>query len=132
MMFSSTRILIAHLLLMLMIVLLGLLTSAICLAQLLSYRRLRTHVEQGLRHRLTTYKPRVAVILPCKGLDHDFADNVRKLLEQEYGDGTDGGQANFEVVFAVASTDDPAYGELKKLSGNACPVKTTLVVAGIN
>lgn len=48
--------------------------------------------------------PPVAVILPCRGLDHRFQENLRALLEQEY--------PNFHLICIVESHADPAYREI--------------------
>ncbi len=68
------------------------------------------------------------VILPCKGLDPGFRDNVLSLMEQDYPD--------LELLFVVATADDPAYGALRVLLDEllaARPhVRTDLLVAGIS
>lgn len=52
-------------------------------------------------------QPKAAIILPCKGLEHDFADNIRAYLAQDYRD--------YEVLFVTESEHDPAYPVLSKL-----------------
>lgn len=52
-------------------------------------------------------QPKAAVILPCKGLEHDFEENVRAYLTQDYRD--------YEVIFVTESENDPAYPVLTKL-----------------
>ena len=49
-----------------------------------------------------TWRPQVAVILPCCGLDNRLAETVEALGRQNY--------VNYEVVFVFESIDDPAYG----------------------
>ncbi len=107
-------------------------TVAVCLTQYISYRRLRKHVEEGLSYTAGTYRPKLAVILPCKGLDVGFAENVRKLLEQDYISNAPSEQADFEVIFAVASQSDPAFQALTELVAHSNNVKAQIVVAGIN
>jgi ceramide glucosyltransferase len=74
------------------------------------------------------YKPQVALIIPCKGVDNSFRKNVARFLAQNY--------PRYEVVFVVASQDDPAYDHLVELTAEAQhPVarahpKQTIVVAG--
>ena len=52
-------------------------------------------------------QPKAVVILPCKGLEHDFEANVRAYLTQEYRD--------YEVIFVTESEHDPAYPVLARL-----------------
>jgi cellulose synthase/poly-beta-1,6-N-acetylglucosamine synthase-like glycosyltransferase len=73
----------------------------------------------------------VSVILPCKGLDPGFAENIRKLLQQDYFD-KETNKPNFEVIFAVAETNDPAYSVLKEICNTSEAIRTKLVVAGID
>lgn len=53
------------------------------------------------------HQPKAVVILPCKGLEHDFEANIRAYLAQEYRD--------YEVLFVTESEHDPAYPVLSKL-----------------
>ncbi len=117
---------------MLTIGLLSVFSVAICAAQYFAYRRLRLHVERGLKVGLKSFRPKAAVILPCKGLDHDFKANVEKLLSQRYLEAGVNGKSNFEVIFAVASIDDPAYHVLTELAEKQQMVYTQVVVAGVN
>src|SRR5581483_11205397 len=87
------------------------------------------YVERELALRPGSYLPKVTLILPCKGLDPDFAVNITKLLAQEYIDPATG-KPKFEVIFAVSSENDPAYPVLKKQCESNDAVKTQLVVAG--
>lgn len=108
-----------------------LITVIATIAQAISFRRLFNYVEQELKLTPSSYLPKVSVILPCKGLDPGFAENIRKLLKQDYIDKTTG-QAKFEVVFAVAEQTDPAYSVLKEICDTSDHVKTQLIVAGID
>jgi ceramide glucosyltransferase len=60
-----------------------------------------------VRKATPSYHPPVALILPCKGLDPGFRENLRSLVEQDYPD--------LEFLFVVATRDDPAYGALKEI-----------------
>ncbi|MGH9375875.1 MAG: glycosyltransferase [Terriglobia bacterium] len=53
------------------------------------------------------YCPRAAVIVPCKGLDDDLRRNAAHFLRQDY--------PAYQLVFVVASPDDPAYRFLADL-----------------
>ncbi len=50
---------------------------------------------------------RVALIVPCKGLDPDFQNNITSFYNQNY--------QNYLLWFVVADESDPAYSELCKL-----------------
>src|SRR5262249_53858223 len=96
-------------------------------------------VNEELRREGNSYRPKVAVIMPCKGLDPGFETNAKKLFEQEYfkPTGTEFSEPgkrtpHFEIVFAVASTDDPAYPVLRKLIAEYPNAKAELVVAQAN
>jgi cellulose synthase/poly-beta-1,6-N-acetylglucosamine synthase-like glycosyltransferase len=57
--------------------------------------------------RQNRYQPKAVVIVPCKGLDHDFDENLRAVLAQDYRD--------YEVIFVTESENDPAHGALSRL-----------------
>lgn len=114
---------------MFIVVALVLITVAVCIAQSVSFNRMYGYVQREMEKAPPAYMPRLSVILPCKGVDHGFADNVRKLLDQDYC--IDGIPA-FEVIFAVASQSDAAYPILKDISASQTRVPTQVVVAGIN
>ena len=50
---------------------------------------------------------KVALIVPCKGLDVDFQKNITSFFNQDY--------KNYILWFVVEDELDPAYGELNKL-----------------
>jgi ceramide glucosyltransferase len=50
---------------------------------------------------------RVALIVPCKGLDVDFQKNITSFFNQDY--------KNYLLWFVVGDESDPAYSELNKL-----------------
>lgn len=113
-----------------MLVLLAVITFAAAISQYLSFNRMQRYVAKELQFEPTAYMPRLSVILPCKGVDPGFAGNIEKLLKQDYCD--EQGKAKFEVVFAVAGTDDPAYPILQRACASQSNVATRLVVAGTN
>jgi len=53
------------------------------------------------------YRPRTVLIVPCKGLDSAFRENIRSFFELDY--------ENYLLWFVVADESDPAYGELHEL-----------------
>lgn len=64
----------------------------------------------------------VAVFAPCKGLDLGFEDNLRPLFEQDYGD--------YELIFIVEGSTDPAYETIQKLVAEYPDVTARIIVAG--
>ncbi len=64
----------------------------------------------------------VAVIVPCKGVEFSLADNLRRLLVQDYED--------YEVHFVVESADDLACSVIRKLIAEKPKVAVQLIVAG--
>lgn len=76
------------------------------------------------QHRLrpNRYQPKSVVIVPCKGLEHDFEENIRALFAQDYRD--------YEIIFVTESETDPAYPVLSRLIKNYSRRPGWLVVAG--
>ncbi len=97
-------------------------TLAVALIQGAAFRRLYKYVEQELGRTPGGELPKASVILPCKGLDPAFRENVEKLLNQDYPD--------FEVIFAVAQDTDPAYEHLVDLAQRTSR-PASVVVAGV-
>ncbi len=69
---------------------------------------LAKYKKERIWHRL-----RVALIVPCKGLDADFHKNIASFFNQDY--------KNYRLWFVVADKSDPAYGELSKLKEELGP-----------
>ncbi|CAN5414296.1 hypothetical protein BH10CYA1_BH10CYA1_01830 [soil metagenome] len=114
-----------------MLFLLGLITLAATLAQIVSFNRMFAYVQRELAFKPSPdYSPKASVILPCKGLDPGFEENITRLLDQRYI-GIDG-RPRFEVIFAVAQENDPAYSVLQRICASQQKVDTKVVVAGIN
>ncbi len=86
-------------------------------------------VRRRLRGTPATYAPFAAVLIPCKGVDAGFDSNVEAFLNQDY--------PNYQVVFIVATLEDPAYDKLRarldgRLTSGIIPKpQAKLVVAGI-
>jgi ceramide glucosyltransferase len=53
------------------------------------------------------YRPRTVLIIPCKGLDSAFRENISSFFDLDY--------ENYLLWFVVADESDPAYGELHEL-----------------
>ena len=80
------------------------------LQSLLSLGAAVRFARYALRHnhpRSNRYQPKAVLIVPCKGLEHDFEDNMRALFAQEYRD--------YEIIFVTETENDPAYGVLSRL-----------------
>lgn len=95
------------------------------LQSLLSLGAAMRFARYALRHnhpRSNRYQPKAVVIVPCKGLEHDFEDNIRALFAQEYRD--------YELIFVTETDNDPAYGVLSRLIKNYSRRPAWLVVAG--
>ncbi len=55
-----------------------------------------------------SYTPVVSVVVPCKGTDHGFHENIPAFLTQEY--------PRYQILFVVDSKDDSAYSALGQLT----------------
>jgi hypothetical protein len=77
---------------------------------LLAYRNSRYALAKYKRKR-AWYRPRTVLIVPCKGLDLSFQENITSFFNQDY--------ENYLLWFVVADKADPAYGKL-------CELKTEL------
>jgi hypothetical protein len=65
--------------------------------------------------------PRVAVILPIKGVDDDTHSNIQAILDQDYPD--------FRLIFAVESDKDPVVTLLEGIAAEDSRVE--IVIAGL-
>ena len=65
------------------------------------------HYAMKKYQRERTFRPRCVVIVPCKGLDEAFEENIRSFYEQAYSD--------FRLWFVVENREDPAYEILLRL-----------------
>jgi ceramide glucosyltransferase len=74
--------------------------------------------------RQTRYQPKAVVIVPCRGLEHGFEENVQAILAQDYRD--------YEVIFVTESESDPAHGVLGRVlkQRRRLSPSTWMVVAG--
>jgi ceramide glucosyltransferase len=82
-------------------------------------------VRRRLRTSPGDFTPLASVIIPCKGIDPGFDENLKAFLAQDYPD--------YQLVFTVASDQDPARAQLaerlRHLPGKV--PATALVVAGL-
>ncbi len=94
------------------------------LQSLLSFAAALRFARYALRYnrpRLARYQPKAVVIVPCKGLEHDFEENIRALFAQEYRD--------YEIIFVTENERDPAYGVLSGLIKSYSRRPAWLIVA---
>jgi len=84
--------------------------------------RFKRFLDRSLNEEPAPYCPKVSVILPCKGLDPGFDENIAALLEQDYPD--------FELIFVTVDQEDPAYSALERLLGCQPRIPCRLVTAG--
>jgi ceramide glucosyltransferase len=68
-----------------------------------TYSNYRYAVKKYRRKRWW-YRPRAVLIVPCKGLDSAFRENITSFFGLDY--------ENYLLWFVVADESDPAYGEL--------------------
>ncbi len=57
--------------------------------------------------RKRSHRPNAVLIVPCKGMDWAFDENITSFFNQDY--------ENYSLWFVVADTSDPAYDQLCKL-----------------
>ena len=55
------------------------------------------------------HRPNTVLIVPCKGIDCNFRENIRSFYHLDYD--------NYALWFVVGEEDDPAYSELNELRG---------------
>lgn len=112
------------------ILLLGCLTAQ-CLSLTIAIRNYRYALSewnkyQREKNRKTVFHPSVALIIPCKGLDQDFEQNIRSFYELDYD--------HYDLFFVVDNRDDPAHAKLQSLQQQLEPQSKTrkvhLLVAG--
>ncbi len=92
----------------------------IALAAVVSQLLFLLHAYRNHHYALREYKKnrpwhemRVALIVPCKGLDSAFQKNIASFFNQDY--------ENYLLCFVVADESDPAYIELCKLKDQLSP-----------
>lgn len=103
--------------------------SAIVLLQVLFLIQVYNNYRYALnkyKRKRSWYRPQTALIVPCKGLDSAFEQNITSLFNQDY--------ENYLLLFVVAEKSDPAYDELCKLknrlSQNSKARDVQVLVAG--
>ncbi len=77
---------------------------------LLTFQNYRYVLAKNKRNR-RYYRPRVALVVPCKKLDTNFEDNILSFYRQDY--------ENYLLCFVVGDREDPAYEVLCRLKEKA-------------
>ena len=87
------------------------------------YRHLMFMVRK-YRPKRSSYRPTVALISPCKGIDTTFERNIGSLFALDY--------PSYTIYFVVESKSDPAYERLSQLIASRAGqgVQAKLLVAG--
>ena len=97
---------------------LSLLATGLSLAQGIL---LRGQVRRGLRTMFGAYLPRAALILPVRGLDEGFDENLRAILAQSY--------PVFRVIVVVDEDSDPALDRIRRIAAEFPRVRSSVVLA---
>lgn len=69
--------------------------------------RLARYAWRSLSVARERYVPKAAVIIPCKGVEPDFEENIIAYLAQDY--------RHYELLFVTESDRDPAHLALKRI-----------------
>jgi len=98
----------------------ALVQSLLLALQTWEHRRFTRSCLRGVGERHA--EGRALVVVPCKGVDAELAQNLRALFTQDHAD--------FELRFVVEESDDPAAGVIERLMAEHTGVPARLVVAG--
>lgn len=79
------------------------------------------YFKQELSRPKSDFTPMASVIVPCRGVDNGFRENLEAIFDQDYPE--------FEVVFVVDSEEDPALSVISEISQEQ-KNRTKLIVAG--
>ena len=99
------------------------LAGCLALLPIVGTLRFRSYVKAYLRADRNPFTPKLSVIMPCKGIDPGFGENIISLMEQDYPD--------FELLFVTATEADPAHVFLRDLLEKRVARNARLLVAGI-
>jgi cellulose synthase/poly-beta-1,6-N-acetylglucosamine synthase-like glycosyltransferase len=86
--------------------------------------RLHRHIRRYATSPRRDYAPPAVLVVPCKGLDPGFDENLSAFLRQDY--------PGLEVVFVTATEDDPAAAAIDRVRERFPEVGTQRLVAGID
>ncbi len=104
-------------------------TIALIFSQLLFLLFVSVNFRYALRKfrvKRDWYRPRTALIIPCKGIDEEFDKDIASFYAQDF--------ENYLLWFVVSDKNDPAYGRLQelknKLSGSSKAKDIRILTAG--
>src|SRR5438132_10869831 len=83
--------------------------------------RLQGHVRRGMRLAFGGFLPPAVVILPVRGIDPGFDENVRAILRQSY--------PNYRLLIVPDDSADPAADRLRTIAAESPRVPVSVVVA---
>jgi cellulose synthase/poly-beta-1,6-N-acetylglucosamine synthase-like glycosyltransferase len=100
------------------------------IAQVLGFwlvvRNYRFVLNKAERNR-TSFCPKTALIIPCKGIDTEFEKNISSFYKIDYSD--------YEIIFVTESKQDPAYDQLlvirEKYKDQTSAYKISVLAGGI-
>jgi ceramide glucosyltransferase len=98
---------------------LAVLSFVVCLWQYVAARKFPLHK----RIADPAFSPAVSILKPLKGCDTTTSDSLQSWLNQDY-------VGNVQVLFGVASADDPVCGLVKELIQKHPKVDAQLVICG--
>jgi cellulose synthase/poly-beta-1,6-N-acetylglucosamine synthase-like glycosyltransferase len=91
------------------------------LFSLLEGIQFRAFIHRSLQEPVASFTPQVSIIAPCKGIDPELEENFEALFKQNYPD--------YEIIFAIASRDDPARPLIEKAMATHPQVNSRLIIA---
>ncbi len=106
---------------LIILVALGALAVLANVASLYQGFTLRRGVRVGLRMAFGAYLPRAVVLLPVRGTDDGFHENLRALLAQDY--------PRYRLMVLADTPDDPAALRITDLAGRDSRVPLELVLS---
>jgi ceramide glucosyltransferase len=66
-----------------------------------------SYVRRSLTAPILEFTPKACIIAPCKGIDRGLENNLQALFLQDYPD--------YEIIFVVASEEDPALPVIERV-----------------
>jgi glycosyltransferase involved in cell wall biosynthesis len=99
----------------------SLLAATATAASLVQGALLGARIRRGLRTMFGAYLPRVALVLPVRGLDPGFDENLRAILSQSY--------PAFRVIAVADESSDPAVERIHGVASEFPRVPVSIVLA---
>ena len=102
-----------------------LLLLAQCLLALISGIRFALYARDNANGRRREYQPKAVILVPCRGLDEEFEENLRPLFTQNYSE--------YDLVFITGDEADPAHRVIAQLiEENSRPAWLLVAGEGLN